>query len=88
MLKDIIKKAKDKFEDKFCNNHGKIRFLRGIFFNDEDAIEKIEQFMSQQIETAIKTAFEEVMPKEKFCEYCDDKSVQNIQINIKKFLKK
>ena len=44
--------------------------------------------LPERIDEILKHAFEEVIPKEKFCEHCDDKSVNDIQINIKKFLNK
>ena len=36
----------DEFEEEFCNNHQKpIRFLRSVFFDEQDGAEQIEDFL-------------------------------------------
>jgi len=40
----------EEFEKEFCNNHQKpIRFLRGIFYDEQDGAEKIEDFLHQAL---------------------------------------
>ena len=41
----------EKFEDKFCNNHQRpIRFLRSIFYDEQDGAEEIEQFILTELQ--------------------------------------
>lgn len=56
------------FERTFCNNHQKpIRFLRGVFFDEQDGAEQIEAFIRQALEQVRQETIEEcekAVPKE------------------------
>jgi|GEM_PF-4456958 len=57
------------FEKKFCNNHQKpIRFLRSIFYDEQDGAEQIKDFIRE----LLKKQKEEMVEKLMDLEYADD----------------
>jgi len=58
-MNDIINKRLEEFEKKFVANDGE-RFLRGSFWDEDDAVKQIKQFLSTAIQKSIEEAFEVV----------------------------
>ena len=53
-LSTIKAEAVKRFESEFCNNHQKpIRFLRSVFYDEQDGAEQIEQFLLSEIDRAV-----------------------------------
>lgn len=67
----MLKELEKRFDEEFSQGDG------FIYCN----LDVVKQFIKQEI----KKAFEEILPKEKYCEYCDDRSVDIIRDNIKKY---
>lgn len=66
-LKQFKEKKLDEFEKKFCNNHQKpIRFLRSVFYDEQDGAEQIEQFISDLIDEVEKAIPPEHIKVEEF----------------------
>jgi hypothetical protein len=50
LLQQLLTESTDRFEERFCNNHQKpIRFLRSIFYDEQDGAEEIENFLIEEI---------------------------------------
>ena len=57
----LTEKIIEEFEKEFCNNHEKpIRFLRGVFYDEQDGAEKIENFLYQSLRQIATEAIEAV----------------------------
>ena len=56
-LSKIKSEAIKRFESEFCNNHQKpIRFLRSVFYDEQDGAEQIETFLLSEIDRAVTEA--------------------------------
>jgi len=52
----------EEFEREYCNNHNrKIRWLRGVFIDQEDQIREIEKFLSQAIDQTREETIESIV---------------------------
>ena len=54
MNNKYITKRLEEFIREFCNDHnGKVRFLRGVFYDEKDGAERIMNFLSESIQQAV-----------------------------------
>ena len=50
----IIDKYIKDFRKEFCNDHNeRVRLLRGVFVDEEDAAEKLEQFLKSALQAVV-----------------------------------
>mgnify|MGYP001580632811 CR=1 FL=1 len=57
----LTEKIIEEFEKEFCNNHEKpIRFLRGVFYDEQDGAEQIENFLRSSLHQVATEAIEAV----------------------------
>jgi len=53
-MKNHTQKRLEEFIREFCNDHnGKVRFLRGVFYDEKDGAERIMNFLSESIQQAV-----------------------------------
>ena len=63
-----LKSILEEFEREFCNNHQKpIRFLRSIFYDEQDGAEKIEEFIKSSLTYLLSGIIEEIEKKRLGC---------------------
>jgi len=54
-IKKEVEEIINEFESEFCNNHQKpIRFLRSIFYDEQDGAEQIELFIKKSLTRILK----------------------------------
>ena len=69
----LTQKIIKEFEKEFCNNHQKpIRFLRSIFYDEQDGAEKIENFLYQSLHQIATEAIEAVKVEKKEMSYSQE----------------
>ena len=81
---DTIKaEAARRFESQFCNNHQKpIRFLRSVFYDEQDGAEQIEKFILSEIDRAVEAVVGEIknwMKKDENWGWDDDRDFKYVK---------
>ena len=75
--KNALDKEIEAFEKEFCNNHQKpIRFLRSVFYDEQDGAERIEDFLRQSLLSSIREARQDAreMMRKEFIEQISKKA--------------
>jgi len=87
LIEEIYQKKRKEFIHEYCNDHQKLRFLRSVFFDDEECIETFMEILKTSLNEVVEATlqeYNEFIIKEG---YADDDLWQELPTAIERFKK-